>query len=55
MSLIPVGPCHRCKCEISISEELGGQHSSNVNFVCAYDHEAVFREGPTEFASAMPP
>jgi hypothetical protein len=50
MSLIEVGPCCRCKCEMSLPEDLyrTAKRSSNVEFYCAFGHPQHFVEGETE-------
>lgn len=50
MSLITIGPCWRCKCEMSIPEELyrSAKRSANILIFCGYGHEGVFKEGETE-------
>ncbi len=50
MVMIQVGACYRCKCEMSLPDDLyqAAKRSSKINFFCAYGHEQHFVEGETE-------
>ena len=46
-----VGPCHKCKCEMSIPDALykAAMHGKGkVEFYCAYGHGSVFAEGESD-------
>lgn len=50
MALIQIGPCAKCKCEVSLPEELynSARHSKEISFHCAYGHSMHFPQGLSE-------
>lgn len=45
------GPCHRCKCDVWIPDELyeaAKRAPETISFYCGYGHSLVFVEGETE-------
>lgn len=48
--LINVGRCCRCKCEMSLPNDLytAAERSSYIKFYCAYGHQQCFVEGDSE-------
>lgn len=50
MALIEIGPCAKCKCEVSLPEALyhAAKHSKDISFHCAYGHSMHFPQGASE-------
>lgn len=48
--LFPVGPCAKCKTEMSLPGDLynAARSSAKITFYCAYGHPQHFAEGPSE-------
>ena len=45
-----VGPCHRCKCEMWIPDNLyaAARRSEKISFFCPYGHEQHYPQSETE-------
>lgn len=50
MALINCGPCWKCKCDMSLPEELyrAAKRTTSISFYCAYGHAQIFSEGESE-------
>lgn len=48
--LVHVGPCYRCKCDMTLPRALyeAAKKSSRIEFYCPYGHSQIFAEGESE-------